>query len=348
MASRKSLIKPSVYEDLALQPNKYSFLAAVKLLRLVIPVDRSTSFQSKLKFESNVEQQMLGPDIHSVHIDPDQFRMVINSFGLDVLNGPLPRVYIDKIIENIVYGDGSLYAFLSIYNNRLSHLLYETHKKFKVSLNPGYSDQSPYGAYLKSLSGAYNFYSYEETVPLRSIMSYARLYWCRSGNGLRTILNDFFKMPAKVEFCTGQWNAIPCAQRTKIGGLKARFTSLGNEASLGSKFWDQENKFNIRFGPLKMHQYLRFLKSGDLYPMLCDLVRFYKKKQQSFDITLTIDPAEATATRLGGKQQLGWTSWMKAKNPQSNAQSKTLTALAVYKPADVEAWYLRHKTLSVY
>ncbi|PLX29864.1 MAG: type VI secretion system baseplate subunit TssG [Alphaproteobacteria bacterium] len=348
MARSKNIAFVSVYEDLALQPNKYTFLAAVKLLRLVLPVDRRTSFQSNLKFYSNIEQRLLGPDIASIQVDRENLKMVINSFGIDVLNGPLPRAYMDKIIENVVYGDGSLYDFLSIYNNRLSHLLYETHKKFKVSLNAGYSDQSPYGSFLKSVAGAYEFYPYEKTLPLRSLMSYARLYWCRSGNGLRVILNDFFKMPTGVTFCTGQWNKIPENIRTKIGGVKARYQALGKEASLGSRFWDQENKFNIQFGPLKLKQYSRFLKSGDLYPMLCDLVRFYKKKQQSFDITLEIEPSEVTETRLGQGPALGWTSWLKSKDLAQNTRSNTLTALGVYNPSDLDDWYAQHQTLYVY
>jgi predicted component of type VI protein secretion system len=111
MARSKNIAFVSVYEDLALQPNKYTFLAAVKLLRLVLPVDRRTSFQSNLKFYSNIEQRLLGPDIASIQVDRENLKMVINSFGIDVLNGPLPRAYMDKIIENVVYGDGSLYDF---------------------------------------------------------------------------------------------------------------------------------------------------------------------------------------------------------------------------------------------
>lgn len=338
----------SIYDDLLIAPHTFSFLASVKLLKFIGKTAEET-FDDKILICTNIEQRMLGPEVQTLTVEQNKPKLMINSFGLDVLNGPLPADQIQKVIQNLVRGDGALYDYLSLFNNRLGHLLYEVHKKFKVGLNETFSDRSPYGYFLTALIGAYNNYPYEKNLPLRSMMTYSRICWARSGEGFRKLLRTFFGVPTNIFFATGRWTEIPKELCTAIGGVNARHRRLGRGASMGHKFWSQEDHFIVVLGPLDFKTFKRFLTTGDLYPILITLIQFYKMKQKYFTIKLELKKEEVPVSRLGRDLRLGWHSWVRPEERELQENGEvSVSSLNLYTPQALRLYYDTHHTLEAH
>jgi type VI secretion system protein ImpH len=74
--------------------------------------------------------------------------------------------------------------------------------------------------------------------------------------------------------------------------------------------WDRQHKFRIHLGPLTLGQYKSFLPGGMPLRQLVDWVRMYLCFELDWDARLLLKHDDVPALRLGGGQQLGWTTWL--------------------------------------
>jgi len=125
------------------------------------------------------------------------------------------------------------------------------------------------------------------------------------------LLSDYFQVPARLAQLRGSWRYLDLEQWTRLG-TTGQNQRLGQGAVLGTRVWDQQAKFEVILGPMKLDQFRDFLPTGSAYAPLCDLTRFYAGSAVDFSIRLTLVASEVSGFRLG-QSQLGWTTWLKTE-----------------------------------
>lgn len=310
----------SVKDWLFSEPYRFDFFQAVRLLERLSPQATSPGLgpepgKEAVRFHSQVglnfpasEVQQISPpgDLGS---PPD---MTVNFLGLAGPQGPLASRDTELIIERAWNKDLAMRDFLDIFNHRIVSLFYRVRKAHRIALTAQPPSETPVARYLYSLLGL-------GIAPLRDRMQTgdrALLYFTgilsqkpRSAIGLERLLTDHFQVNAAVRQFVGVWRALEPDQWTLIG-VTGRNQFLGRNAVAGSRIWDQQGRFEVEIGPMKLAQFLDFLPTGRGWRPLCELTRFYAGQEFEFRFRLTLEAGDVQETRLG-KSLLGWTSWLK-------------------------------------
>ena len=135
--------------------------------------------------------------------------------------------------------------------------------------------------------------------------------------GLERILSHYFAVVVKSVQLRGRWHLLEEDQITIIGAY-GQNRVLGESAVLGTRVWDQQTKFRVVIGPLRVKQFIDFLPIGTRFRPLVEITRFYVGREMDFEINLIMkaqDLPEATLSASPEKAgpRLGWTSWIKTK-----------------------------------
>jgi type VI secretion system protein ImpH len=313
---------PTVKDILLSEPYRFEFHQAIKLLEslrpqamafgeTVNPQEEVAAVKSRIYFES------LSSDIYSLQntaFSPDTSIELpilnVNFMGIAGIQGPLPYPYTEMIIQRIRNGDTSLKDFLDIFNHRLISILHRIRKQYLISLNSKAPDKTEIAHGLKAFLGiGQPALQNRMHAPDRSLLDYAGLYWTHphSADGLKSILRAYFNVPVSIKKCIGCARPLGRDQVT-ILGKKGQWQSLGKGAVLGTRTWDQENRFSLTLGPLTPEQLDIFIPVGKGYGRLKDLTKLYAGPSMDFDLTLKVSTPPSTS--LSQKSYLGWRSWL--------------------------------------
>ena len=115
---------------------------------------------------------------------------------------------------------------------------------------------------------------------------------------------------------------LPAEQRSRLGDPGACL--LGQGAVLGSRVLDAQHHVRLRIGPLGLADYQRLLPGGPWHGTLSDWVRRYCDDTLGVQATLVLAAPQVPALRLGGGARLGWTAWLGAKPPGTDADDLDL------------------------
>ena len=139
------------------------------------------------------------------------------------------------------------------------------------------------GLGLKTLAG-------RSGVPDAELLPYAGLYWHRPHNipGLQRILDHAFAETIAILPMFGRWLQIEPADYTRLGARAradgslvpagtnpGRNRALGLTATLGTRFWNPQGRFELWIGPISYRTLERFLPGQPSYARLQAIVRSY-------------------------------------------------------------------------
>jgi len=147
----------------------------------------------------------------------------------------------------------------------------------------------------------------------------------RNTEGLRHILQHFFRVPVEIEEFVGHWLSLSVDERTRLSSERA---TLGSGTVLGGRVWDRQHKFRIHLGPLTLAQYESFLPGGTPLTKLVDWVRMYLCFELDWDVRLLLNRRDVPTLTLGGRQRLGWTTWLGRRRSETDADDLCLDAEA--------------------
>lgn len=304
------------------QGYSFNFFQAVKLLEILYPEHHPVGAQSEpdrepVRFKSRVSLEFPTGDIADI-TDPaqkgDPSAMSVNIMGLAGVQGPLPAVYTELLLERARRKDNALRDFLDIFNHRLISMFYRVRKISRIGFDFQAPQHTHVARYLYSLMGLGTPGLLQRMhVPDRALLFYTA-HFARQGRsmaGLEALLADYFEVKIKGLQFRGQWHQIADDQITKLG-INGQNQILGDTATLGTKVWDQQGKFALQVGPLTAKELLLFLPDGTAFAPLCELTRFYVGNELDFEIILIAHKGDIPAPRLGGafSPRLGWTSWL--------------------------------------
>lgn len=342
MAAKSRRSAPSLIEDLRARPYRYDFYQAVRMAELMrgagadpdspaVPVgegadprkeavrfssDPSLAFPpSAIKSYAPANPDHTGPP-ETPPAHPD--RMTVRFMGLAGAMGPLPRAFTERLLRRLQQKDTAWQAFLDIFNHRLISLMVRVRKAHRIGLDTRPPHETRIAGFLRSFMGlGTEGLRGRMSVDDRALLRYAGLlaHRPRTAAGLERMLADYFGLPVRLKPFIGEWVSLEEGQETRLGGLagglSGRNTTLGRQAFLGTRYWDQQSGLELVIGPLDRRTFESFLPGGPRHAPLLALVTFYVSPEFNFTARLIAAPEAVPESRLGGDLRLGWTSWLR-------------------------------------
>jgi type VI secretion system protein ImpH len=328
----------SVEEWLYAEPWEFEFFQAVRILERLLYArapagEAANPLDEAIHFRSLISQ--ITPASELQHIETGEYGQAVltaNLFPLGGSAGPLPAPDGERVIEQAWRKDFAMRDFLDMFHHRLLGLLVRTRKLH----HPAYTSREPHKGPIASYLYAFFGMALEEVhdrmrVPDRAFIFYAGLLaqQPRSASGLERLLSDYLGVPARVEQLLGQWRNLDEGEWTMIG-RRGRNQALGQGAILGTRVWDQQGRFAVHLGPMKLDAFLNLLPCGSGFEPLCELTRFYAGPDADFGFRLTLRARQTEPTQLG-ISRLGWTTWLMTRPSEREDSQVRLVSRA---PAD--------------
>lgn len=306
----------SVRDQLFDQPYTFEFDQVVKLVesmhQTATPIGEGFSIDDEiLTIKSRVFLSAPPSDVYDINRTDYKTTLTVNFFGLAGLQGPLPMPFTETILSRLKAKDTAASDFLDIFNHRLISILHRIRKKHWVGLDHRLPHQTFIGRDLLALNGMSSDTFKSRAVSPEDLLYYSGLFWQqpKSPVGLKQIIGHYFNTKVTLQSHIGGWIDISPDRWTYLN----KNNVLGQTAMIGTKIWDVNQNLRIRLGPMDFKRFAKFLKNGDSYPKLLELMKSYLPSGYKFSINLSLLASDVQQTRLDGKTNLGWTSWIDAK-----------------------------------
>ncbi|MEC7519379.1 MAG: type VI secretion system baseplate subunit TssG [Myxococcota bacterium] len=231
-----------------------------------------------------------GPE-RSLEAPKPVFEVTTTFLGLTGIVSPLPLYIAEEVLfeegENPVRRD-----FLDIFHHRLISLLYRSVSKYMPAREHLSHRSDAWMRRALTLTGL------DPEIQTRGMRVHpsklVRLAPLLAGRGrgprvltlaLREVLSEALEPDGTVhiEEFAGGWIEVDEAQRMALGERNAY---LGVEAILGKRAYDQSGRFCVKIGPLHRDNYHRFLRDGDMLPLVKDVVELCSRESLDFDVEL--------------------------------------------------------------
>jgi type VI secretion system protein ImpH len=320
--SRKTPLNQVLFDE----PYRFEFFQAIRLLERIYP-DRVSVTESPapgnevVRFRGNPSLRFPPSEIHELKevVDKDtgekQVEMTVNFMGLVGISGVLPIHYSELIVGRRRYSDTALLSFLDMFTHRVISLFFKAWEKYRfpVQYERGEDEFTSYlldwvGLGTKGLQGRMGL-DEERLIPYGGLIQQKP----HSSSALEQILSDYYGVPARVIQFFGQWLDLDQESITRLG---LRNSTLGDDAIIGTRIWDQQSKFRLVMGALSFTQFKEFLPNGNAHKAFKSIIRYMTGLEYDFDIQLVLRakqvPSCILTTRAKRRPMLGWTSWLKS------------------------------------
>jgi len=335
MADTNGNTRDPLIDQLSQRPHAFDFFRAIRLLESQRPDLPRIGFslsptEDPVRFWQSPSLRFAPSSIDSVQ--PGEAgsvpRLAVNFFGLFGPNAPMPPHVTEYALEReLHHHDKTITAFFNVFHHRLISLFY---RAWAVSQKTADSDRRTdqrYATYIGSLFGI----GMDTLQDRDAVPDTAKLFFAgrlasqpRNKEGLEAILREYFHIPAEVQPFTGRWLTLPADSVLRMGE-SAQTGSLGLSTIVGSRFWDCQLTFRMRFGPMSLADYERMLPKGESFERVKYWVLNYCGEHFFWEVQLVLRADEVPAARLGVSTRLGWTSWLKTKPFAQDADELILT-----------------------
>lgn len=308
---------------------RFEFFQAVRLLERIYPkrtpVGRNGVQPARevVRFRTRATLQFPPSEIFQIDRNgadeengapPDMF---VSFMGLTGPLGVLPTHYTELVMERARFKDTALWSFLDLFNHRMISLFYRAWEKYRFPVAYERGEDDRFTEYLFDIIGM-------GTPGLRGrlgledqgLLLYGGLITQkpRSASAIASILGDYFAAPARVCQFTGQWLNISDDSLTRLGQANSQ---LGISTIVGTRVWDTQSKFRLRFGPLSLKKFTDLLPVAAGYRIATSLARFLVGMEFDFDLQPVLRAKEVPGciltTRARRRPMLGWTTWLKTR-----------------------------------
>lgn len=224
--------------------------------------------------------------------------------------------------------DTTLCDFLDLFHHRLVSLFFRAWACHQQTVDFDRPENQRFPFYLGSFFGMASetdqdggFAPFPDALPRD-----ARLYYggwlaspTRNREGLEAILQDYFQLPTEVRPFVGRWFQLPPASRCQLGGSHETCL-LGQTAIIGTRTWQRQLTFRIRFGPMKTRDLRRMLPGGGSYVRLSQWVLHYVGAELHAQVQLVVQADEVPEIRLGEQGRLSRDAWLRSRPFKKDAE----------------------------
>lgn len=317
----------SLNQKLFDEPYEFDYFQAVRLFEKIYPAKKPVGrdampHEEILRFRSHLSLNFPPSQIYEIQKQFDEFtdeektEMVINFMGMIGVSGVMPVHYTELAMSRVRYGDTAMWAFMDIFTHRIVSMFFRAWEKYRfpIAYERGNDKFTEYlfdfiGLGTDGLRG-------RMAIEDESLIPYIGLITQKphSAASLAQILSDYFKINAKVRQFFGQWIDLDKESITKLSQTNS---SLGIDAIVGTRVWDQQSKFRLVLGALNYKEFRAFLPDGTAHKSLKSIVRFIVGLEFDFDVQLVLQadevPGTILTTRAKRRPMLGWNSWLKSE-----------------------------------
>jgi type VI secretion system protein ImpH len=243
-------------------------------------------------------------------------------FGVLGANGPLPLHLTEYARDRLLHhGDETLVRFLDLFHHRLGLLFYRAWAEARPTVQHDRPDEDRFTLYVGALAG----YGAAPGRGRDAVPDCAKQFFvghltrtARCADGLTSILEGYFGLPARVEQFVLGWLELPRDQRTALGERRPS-AALGIGTVLGERVRDVQSRFRIVLGPMDLDRFEDFLPGGRSLPRLVDWVRNYVGFEFDWEVQLVLAHDEVPSVCLGREGRLGRTGWLGARRAPTDA-----------------------------
>jgi type VI secretion system protein ImpH len=282
-------------------------------------------------------------------------KLYVNFFGLFGPNGPLPLHLTQYALRRQLGQDGndlrrpvgvvsdgtssetapqrggkdnSLGDFLDVFHHRLLSLFFRAWASCQPAVDLDRGTHQRFLFFLGAFFGESVFdlnddaFGAGDEIPLSAKIFYTGhlAASARNADGLESILTGYFGMNALVTEFVGRWFDLPPEDRMKLDGSSG-CGSLGHGLIIGSKTWDAQLSFRVRMGPMGLEDYSRLLPKETGFGRLKSWIMNYCGAELFWDLQLVLRAGEVPSTQLGRSGKIGWTTWLKTKPFEQDADN---------------------------
>ncbi|MFM9996890.1 MAG: type VI secretion system baseplate subunit TssG [Phycisphaerales bacterium] len=235
----------------------------------------------------------------------------VNFFGLLGPNGPMPMHLTEYARDRIINaGDPTLARFLDIFHHRMIALFYRAWAANQKAVSYERHEADRFAVYVASLCGlGMPSLRDRDAVPDTGKLFHSGPLagQTRHAAGLRSLLEQYFGVPATIIEFVGRWMELPDDSRCRLGKRSGR---LGSTAIVGARIWECQQRFRVRFGPMTLAQFERLLPGGPSQKRLAAWITNYIGQELEWDTQLVLRASEVPRVELGRAGKLGWSTWV--------------------------------------
>jgi type VI secretion system protein ImpH len=277
-------------------------------------------------------------------------KLPVRFLGLTGPNGPLPLVLTEFIRNRLTgvddpdqprtfFGEGAdqpqvvrrdpaLAEFIDIFHHRLISLFYRAWALANQAVDSDRHrfplDELHFSRWLASLFG-HGLKEYEglDSVPTWQKIAFAGFFAndTRHLAGLCGLLTAAFQTRVQTTPLVGQWVQIPHKERWRLGETP-RTATLGNSCVVGSCFWDRQQKFSVRLGPMPFSEFVRFFPGAPARRCLEDWIANYMRRAFAWKAVIVLHREEVPPFCLGVPNALGRTTWLCRRTSDNEAAAR--------------------------
>jgi len=308
------------------EPYSFRFFQMVRLLGRLYPEKKPVGFfvtpsAELVRFSALPSLTFPASEIQSfAEHEEKPANLEVNFMGLNVVNGPMPRWYTAALLERQRTRDRATLEFLDIFNHRIVSLFYRAWKKYRFFIayeTQGQHDDEITQRLYDIVGLGTPYLRNRMAISDESAVYYAGILGnqVRSAEGLKQILEDYFRVPVGIRQFTGAWERLPASQQTFLREASSSSECLGVGTVVGDEVWNQQGAMTIRLGPMPLEKYRQFLPGARGQKELESWVMFYSRRQFDFIVQLVLarDEVPYTVLQADDSPRLGYESWLKVK-----------------------------------
>ena len=339
MANPNGQTPNPLIERLKQDPWAYDFYAAVRLLQSSYPCQprighSSSPAQDPVRFAQSPAMDFAPSTIEAVRQKDPARPPVIYSrhFGLFGPNGPLPLCLTEHARDRILHhGDVTFAEFCNVFHHRLTSFFFRAWADCRKTVDLDRPREQHWPQFVGSLVGlGLGSLQDRDQVPdrVKLYLSGRLVQQNRNAEGLEAIVQDFFAVPTQVQTFVGRWLKLPPNSVCKLGA-SPETGRLGATVLMGSRIWNCQMHFRLRLGPMKLADFERLLPTGPSFQRLRDWVKLYAGEEFTWDAQLVLAKEEVPQVKLGQSGRLGWTTWLKTKPFERDAENLVISGAVV-------------------
>ena len=144
-------------------------------------------------------------------------------------------------------------------------------------------------------------------------MHYAALFGgSRSAVAIEDGLSHLLGQKVWLQEFQGKWRELEADDLSRLG---KGFATLGGDAILGGRVRSASDAFRVVIRAKNLRDYQSLLPTGERFAIAAQALDSFKPSHLEWDICLEIDDRHAPPARLNSRTQLGWSGWMKSRQP---------------------------------